>query len=387
MKWGRKKLSSSSYASPSLPSSRPFLVSHVFPTSWLSKFKQKSGNSEPKPRKVNPKGKWNSPSMNSPKWANGVGPTGSLYGLEDDDEAFWRLSFGQEDAEGRKSVAGLQSVWSDSDDELQFLPLICSSCRRKEAQNLNEMHKCQRDLRRERNKMMRNAGKRTEKDKNGALDMAAARRIQREAKEKLEQEASNGVTRKCHYVSPKDERSSCLKTNPSFEWRNLKELKMEELKAKSEKQRKSPYISREHQRKSEKQSKKVKIFSPRTILRVETCKVKALEDMKRAKTKMNKKKNETKKERAEQSKTELDSFAVVKCSYNPQKDFKDSMVEMIMEKKISKPEELEELLACYLTLNSDEYHDLIIKVFRQVWLELGHECFGREMQNEPSFSD
>ncbi|KAJ0082898.1 hypothetical protein Patl1_10432 [Pistacia atlantica] len=64
--------------------------------------------------------------------------------------------------------------------------------------------------------------------------------------------------------------------------------------------------------------------------------------------------------------TDLESFAVVKTSFDPQKDFRDSMNEMIMEKKISQPEELEELLACYLTLNSDEYHDLIIKVFRQV---------------------
>ncbi|KAL2925588.1 Transcription repressor OFP5 [Bienertia sinuspersici] len=45
----------------------------------------------------------------------------------------------------------------------------------------------------------------------------------------------------------------------------------------------------------------------------------------------------------------LGSFAVVKSSRDPQQDFRDSMIEMIMEKRIRQPEELEELLACFLT--------------------------------------
>ncbi|CAI0475680.1 unnamed protein product [Linum tenue] len=68
----------------------------------------------------------------------------------------------------------------------------------------------------------------------------------------------------------------------------------------------------------------------------------------------------------------LKSFAVVKSSYDPQNDFRESMVEMIEEMGIRKAEDLEELLACYLTLNSDEYHELIIKVFRQVWFDVNH---------------
>ncbi|KAK6123963.1 hypothetical protein DH2020_042308 [Rehmannia glutinosa] len=64
------------------------------------------------------------------------------------------------------------------------------------------------------------------------------------------------------------------------------------------------------------------------------------------------------------------SVTEVKSSFNPQQDFRDSMVEMISEKGITRSDELEELLACYLTLNCDGYHELIIKVFRQVCFEL-----------------
>ncbi|KAF3447978.1 hypothetical protein FNV43_RR08685 [Rhamnella rubrinervis] len=65
-----------------------------------------------------------------------------------------------------------------------------------------------------------------------------------------------------------------------------------------------------------------------------------------------------------------DSFAIVKSSFDPQKDFKESMVEMIVENNIRASKDLEDLLACYLSLNSDEYHDLIINVFKQIWFDL-----------------
>ncbi|XP_020101148.1 transcription repressor OFP1-like [Ananas comosus] len=64
------------------------------------------------------------------------------------------------------------------------------------------------------------------------------------------------------------------------------------------------------------------------------------------------------------------SFAVVKSSWDPRKDFAESMVEMIVEKGISASGDLEELLACYLALNSEEYHAVIVKVFQQIWLDL-----------------
>ncbi|XP_050226609.1 transcription repressor OFP1-like [Mercurialis annua] len=65
-----------------------------------------------------------------------------------------------------------------------------------------------------------------------------------------------------------------------------------------------------------------------------------------------------------------DSLAIVKSSFDPQKDFRESMVEMIVENNIRSSKDLEELLACYLSLNSDEYHHLIIKVFKQIWFDL-----------------
>ncbi|TMW83134.1 hypothetical protein EJD97_002795 [Solanum chilense] len=64
------------------------------------------------------------------------------------------------------------------------------------------------------------------------------------------------------------------------------------------------------------------------------------------------------------------SYAVVKSSKNPQKDFKESMVEMIVKNNIKTSKDLEELLACYLSLNSHHYHHLIIKVFKQIWFDL-----------------
>ncbi|CBI18053.3 unnamed protein product, partial [Vitis vinifera] len=65
-----------------------------------------------------------------------------------------------------------------------------------------------------------------------------------------------------------------------------------------------------------------------------------------------------------------DSFAIVKSSFDPQRDFRDSMMEMIVENNIRASKDLEELLACYLSLNSDEYHDIIIKVFKQIWFDI-----------------
>ncbi|CAI0423873.1 unnamed protein product [Linum tenue] len=62
-------------------------------------------------------------------------------------------------------------------------------------------------------------------------------------------------------------------------------------------------------------------------------------------------------------------LAVVKSSFDPQTDFRESMVEMIVENKLSASKDLEDLLACYLSLNSDEYHEVIIKVFKQIWFD------------------
>ncbi|XP_057797643.1 transcription repressor OFP5-like [Salvia miltiorrhiza] len=111
-------------------------------------------------------------------------------------------------------------------------------------------------------------------------------------------------------------------------------------------------------RRSKERGRGVKAYSPRS-----ECKIRALQEMKKARSK-------AKRRAPPPRNTVFDSFAVVKSSVDPHRDFKESMVEMIREKGIGHPDDLEELLACYLTLNCDEYHDMIVTVFRQVWVDL-----------------
>ncbi|KAI3749819.1 hypothetical protein L2E82_20435 [Cichorium intybus] len=75
-------------------------------------------------------------------------------------------------------------------------------------------------------------------------------------------------------------------------------------------------------------------------------------------------------QKSAQRKNLSESFAIVKSSFDPQKDFMESMMEMIVENNIRASKDLEELLACYLSLNSDEYHDVIVKAFEQIWFSL-----------------
>lgn len=65
-----------------------------------------------------------------------------------------------------------------------------------------------------------------------------------------------------------------------------------------------------------------------------------------------------------------ESLVIIKSSSNPRRDFTKSMVEMIVENNLHELKDLEELLACYLSLNSKEYHEDIIKVFEHVWFAL-----------------
>eukprot|EP01018_Ginkgo_biloba_P037389 Gb_13493 [translate_table: standard] len=65
-----------------------------------------------------------------------------------------------------------------------------------------------------------------------------------------------------------------------------------------------------------------------------------------------------------------DSVALVKYSYNPYKDFRDSMLQMILIKHLDSPSDLEDLLYCYFSLNSPENYDFIKDAFRDLWIEL-----------------
>ncbi|XP_040995964.1 transcription repressor OFP7-like [Juglans microcarpa x Juglans regia] len=62
-----------------------------------------------------------------------------------------------------------------------------------------------------------------------------------------------------------------------------------------------------------------------------------------------------------------ESFAVVKRTEEPYEEFKRSMMEMILEKQILGAEELQELLQCFLTLNSRLYHGVIVEAFCDIW--------------------
>ncbi|CAN6993297.1 unnamed protein product [Brassica oleracea var. botrytis] len=65
-----------------------------------------------------------------------------------------------------------------------------------------------------------------------------------------------------------------------------------------------------------------------------------------------------------------ESFAVVKKSHDPYKDFRKSMVEMIVERQIFAAAELQQLLQCFLSLNSLQHQSVIIQVFLEIYATL-----------------
>ncbi|CAN1331192.1 Transcription repressor OFP8 [Linum perenne] len=68
------------------------------------------------------------------------------------------------------------------------------------------------------------------------------------------------------------------------------------------------------------------------------------------------------------------SFAVVKSSNNPYQDFKKSMLEMMVAKQLYAAKDLEQLLQCFLSLNSDHHHVIIVQVFMDIWGNLFSTC-------------
>ncbi|MED6157343.1 hypothetical protein PIB30_022310 [Stylosanthes scabra] len=357
-------------------------------------------NSERKPGQ---NAKQNSvPSFGSPP-KDACGNRGRFYGGEDD--AFWRLSFGEESHEHTKSSEdimrpALHNLDSDhANDVIQSSAQFGLTDKRHGRRDATLRFK-QKDIGMGEKKKFPSEKKaflpsNDECDHGGKELELLRRRYERKAKKvlqdqllKLERAADN---LEAEYAprnsksleddvlkseSPRMIRtprtnshiSAVHSTNSGFG--SLKEdgvnseKSTEKLRVKVNKKRQSLHVSREQQRRKSRNSPRVRVHSPRMASKVEICKIKAIEDIKKAKLKM-KKEEETSEETED-----VDSFAVVKCSMDPQQDFRDSMMEMIMERKISRPEEMEELLACYLTLNSSEYHDIIIKVFREVWLYL-----------------
>ncbi|OVA18678.1 Ovate protein family [Macleaya cordata] len=62
-----------------------------------------------------------------------------------------------------------------------------------------------------------------------------------------------------------------------------------------------------------------------------------------------------------------ESFAVVKKSQDPYEDFRRSMLEMILEKQMFEARDLEQLLHCFLSLNSKNHHQIIVEAFSEIW--------------------
>ncbi|KAG6419272.1 hypothetical protein SASPL_121488 [Salvia splendens] len=415
MKWGRKVSSPPSFGSS--------VITRVLPASWFSKFKQTAGSLDTGPGKKQQRGKLDFSTVNSSL------PAGCrqarFYRLDDD--AYWTLSFrkdrGVGGREGRRRSSRINPLWYDSDDE--FLVAVSgfrdAQLPRKELETIPETDTIKMKQERCTDTVPRE--KRRDRFKKENIDVRRSRKLRGRVKRKnrkaelgvrldqgdegenessnLEEEQVSPTQQKADQVKEGSHDSAVSNSrnhqNISFQtfgWssdgeddeedrvspdldgkgsaaiserlstskcQNLENMKIEEFKMKTEEFRKeAAYISRRFRSRKVKQNRKTARGS-----RTE-CRIQALEGMK---SKKKERERESEEEAAEGS-TIYNSFAVVKSSFNPHQDFRDSMVEMIQEKGIRHREELQELLACYLTLNSDRHHDLIINVFQQVWFEL-----------------
>ncbi|KAI3698172.1 hypothetical protein L6452_31284 [Arctium lappa] len=66
--------------------------------------------------------------------------------------------------------------------------------------------------------------------------------------------------------------------------------------------------------------------------------------------------------------------AMEKSSYDLRQDFRESMMEMITANRISEPKDLRRLLNCYISMNSEEFHGVILEVFHEVCSNLFLYC-------------
>ncbi|KAK3017730.1 hypothetical protein RJ639_003086 [Escallonia herrerae] len=62
-------------------------------------------------------------------------------------------------------------------------------------------------------------------------------------------------------------------------------------------------------------------------------------------------------------------LAIEMSSYYAREDFRESMVEMILTKRISEPKDLRCLLNCYISMNSEEYRGVILEKFRTFFIQ------------------
>ncbi|KAL8507202.1 hypothetical protein ACS0TY_017927 [Phlomoides rotata] len=336
-KWARNK----SAVPPPSSSSQISSFARVFPVSWFFKPNQKGGNSEKQLEFAAPKS------------------SGRFYSMDEDDY-FLRLSFGEERIQGRKSTGGINPLRYEYDQDHEFKFSTKTECR-----NFNEMVSDIKKMRESRGKQRivktgNSSRDQTSRKLRGGFDddeeeeekISNLRCLKVQNSRKLmgfdDEGGEISNSRKSRRgFDDEEEKTSTLQerfSNCVSNWLEIEGRKLKELKIKSESKKTNGVIMKSH--------------SPRT-----ECKIRALEEKKKSR------KKKKKKEQVLEGNTIFDSFAVVKSSYNPQQDFRESMMEMIRERGIESAEDLEQLLACYLTLNCEEYHDVIIKVFRQVWFQ------------------
>ncbi|ESQ55500.1 hypothetical protein EUTSA_v10027385mg [Eutrema salsugineum] len=344
MRWGRKKPVSSSSSSSSSGLSR------AYPVSWFSK---SSGSSDLKPAKEKKQDEKASQNMSA---KSSLSSTKRRNDIHESSKRFQRVSLEKENAATRP--ADMES--SEKFEE------IMSSVRKKvrefqrETRGFLEAEAMDRDqgtvIMTPRIQVNRDKQRCERRDQR--LLEQKPKRSEQDAEVKAKKSARRTGTGT--YSREDSVILGHTVTKTAHQWEKLKEIKLREVKLKADQQRKSLYLRRELNRLGTKENSKVRVFSPRAS---EKCRVKAIEDLKKAKLRA--REHELGIEAADGG-MENESFAVVKCSSDPQKDFRDSMIEMIMENGINHPEELKDLLVCYLRLNTDEYHDMIINVFQQV---------------------
>ena len=66
----------------------------------------------------------------------------------------------------------------------------------------------------------------------------------------------------------------------------------------------------------------------------------------------------------------VDSIAVEKDSNDPHKDFRASILQMILEREIYTETDLRELLECFLQLNATCHHQVIVQAFMEICEEV-----------------
>lgn len=398
MKWGRKTSSPPSFGGSA--------ITRVFPGSWFSKFKQTgSGSLEATSGKKQQRGK-----LDLSAGKSSLPREGRFYSLDND--AYWTLSFRKDRGEGKRgNKAGRINPLYESDDgylvavsNYKSSGMKKSQLPRRALEGINELDTTEtneegcsngivqesgasgkkKQIRRSR-KLRSRVGRRKKKaafgtgldegeedssnpkEEESLTELQKSNEVKEESQDSAASKSRNhpNTSRQNFDLSSDGEDYSTSERESALKCQNLESVKVEKINVEAEFQE-SAYISKRSRNRKIKQKPK-KAHGSRS-----ECRIQALAEMKKTRTKLKKKER---KEAVTECPTIYNSFAVMKSSFNPQQDFRDSMMEMIKEMGIRHREELEELLACYLTLNCDEHHHLIIDVFQQVWFELNRVIY------------